>query len=46
MTTAQTEEVVSVWKRIAGEQPELDLDLSWLDAESKKGIAARPGKHA
>jgi hypothetical protein len=44
MTTA-ADEVLSVWKRIAAEQPDLELDLGWLETQTEKGIAGKPGKH-
>ncbi len=43
--TTTADNVVSVWQRIAAEQPELELDLKWLEADTEKGVAARPGKH-
>jgi hypothetical protein len=44
-TTTTADDVLAVWKRIAGEQPDLELDLRWLEADTEKGVAARPGKH-
>ena len=42
---AAADDVLALWKKIAAEQPELELDLSWLEAKTEKGMAAKPGKH-
>jgi len=43
--TTTADDVSGLWKRIAAEQPDLDLDLGWLDAKTEKGVTAKPGKH-
>jgi hypothetical protein len=43
--TTTADEVLSLWQKIARENPDLQLDLSWLEAQTEKGVAAKPGKH-
>jgi hypothetical protein len=43
--TTAAGDVLGLWKRIAAEQPDLDLDLSWLEVQTERGMAAKPGKH-
>jgi hypothetical protein len=43
--TTTADDVLALWKKIAAEQPELELDLGWLESRTEKGIAAKPGKH-
>ena len=43
--TMAPDAVLDVWRKVADEHPELDLDLSWLESQTEKGVAAKPGKH-
>ncbi len=43
--TITSDDVLGLWKKIAAEQPDLDLDLKWLEAGTERGVAAKPGKH-